>query len=214
MKRREQLYRNTAKVRRYGLYGGLFGVLGWGAAQAVKANPDHLYYHKVLLIECFSVLMVLVSSIVLVDLVWPFLVEVDDEGLTLRLRGFTTRLPWESVELLAVVKVGDAWDAPNIDVRLVPGVRLRGRLASKRDGRRTYTLISLDNLTARPEEVIALLRRYGRGRVDAQEYLEARAARRAVGRYLRGEEIQADPYLAEYLAEQRRIEAEAAAGAG
>ncbi|MFG1838343.1 hypothetical protein ACGFH8_07905 [Micromonospora sp. NPDC049175] len=208
MKRRERLHRNTARLRRDTLVCGVFGALVWGAAQAVMANPNHRYYNKAPLFEFFSVVIVAFSLIALLALLWPFLIEVDDEGLTLRLRGSTTRLPWESVESLAVVKIGERWESANLDVRLTPGVRLRGRLASKKDGRRTYTPLSLDEFTVAPEEVIAVLQRYGRGRVDAQEYLQIRAARRAVARYMLGDVIQADQHLAEYMAEQRRVEVE------
>jgi hypothetical protein len=206
--RREQLHRNTAKLRRNTLVWGVFGALTWGAAQAVMAHPNHRYHNKAPLFEFISVVTVASCLIALLTLLWPFLIEVDDDGLTLRLRGSTTRLPWESVESLAVVKIGETWESPNLDIRLISGVRLRGRLASKQDGRRTYTLLSLNDFTVKPEEVIAVLQRYGGGRVDAQEYLQIRAARRAVARYMRGDAVQTDQHLAEYMAEQRRIEVE------
>ncbi|GAB3938850.1 hypothetical protein GCM10027614_19790 [Micromonospora vulcania] len=161
-----------------------------------------------MLFEFFGAVMVVFALIALFTLRWPFLIEVDRVGLTFRLRGSTTRLPWESVEALTVVKVGETWESPNLDVRLAPGVRLRGRFASKQDGRHTYTLLSLGDFTVAPEEVIAVLQRYGEGRVDAQEYLQFRAARRAVARYMRGDGLQADPYLTDYMAEQRRVEVE------
>ncbi|MCZ7374170.1 hypothetical protein [Micromonospora sp. WMMC250] len=67
-------------------------------------------------------------------------------------------------------------------------------------------MLFLDDFTVDAEEVIAVLRRYGRGRVDALEYLQCQATRRAVASYLRGDAPQADPRLADYLAEQRRFE--------
>ncbi|MDG4839140.1 hypothetical protein O7631_21690 [Micromonospora sp. WMMD967] len=69
-------------------------------------------------------------------------------------------------------------------------------------------MLSLEDFTVDAEEVIAVLRRYGRGRVDALEYLQLQATRRVVASYLRGNALQADPRLADYLAEQRRIEDE------
>ncbi|MET7747479.1 hypothetical protein [Micromonospora sp. NPDC005367] len=152
--------------------------------------------------------MVAVSLVAWLLLLWPFLMKIDANGLTLRLRGITTRLPWESVESLTVMKVGDSWEAPDLEIRLAPGVKLGGRLASKRDGRRVYSLLALNDFTVAPEEVIAGLQRYGGGRVDAQDYLQHRAAKRAVARYVRGDAVQADPHLAEYMAVQRSIEAE------
>ncbi|MFI9639497.1 hypothetical protein ACIG87_05430 [Micromonospora sp. NPDC051925] len=190
------------------MFCGVFGALTWVAAQAAQANPDHLYHDRAALFELVAVVMIVCSVVALLALFWPFLIEVDDEGLTLRLRGFTTRLAWESVESLAVVKVGETWEHPYLKLRLAPGVRLGGRLASKRDGRRMYTLLALDDLTATPEEVVTLLHRYGRGRFEAEEYVRHRAARRSVARFLRGEGIRADPQLGEYLAERRRIEIE------
>ncbi|MEO3771204.1 hypothetical protein [Micromonospora sp. B9E7] len=209
MEGRERLYRNTAKVRRNRIIFAVFGVLVVWAARAANADPDHHFHNKAPLYGLVGVVMVVVSLIALLALLWPFLIEVDADGLTLRLRGFTTRLPWESVESLTVVKVGESWDRGSLEIRLAPGVRLRGRSARKDDGRRTYSLLSLDDFTVDAEEVIAVLRRYGGGRVDALEYLQHQATRRAVARYFQGGTLQVDPHLAAYLAQQRRIADEA-----
>ncbi|MER6596490.1 hypothetical protein ABT214_32490 [Micromonospora purpureochromogenes] len=203
-----QLHRNTTKLRRTCLAWGLFGALVWLAARWAGADPDHFHHGKAPFYEVVSVVMVAVSLLAWLLLLWSFLMKIDVDGLTLRLRGITTRLPWESVESLTVTKVGDSWEAPNLEIRLAPGVKLGGRLASKRAGRRIYSLLALDNFDAAPEEVIAVLQRYGGGRVDAQEYLQHRAAKRAVARYMRGDAVQADPHLVEYMAAQRSIEAE------
>ncbi|MFI7516856.1 hypothetical protein ACIBVK_25500 [Micromonospora echinofusca] len=104
--------------------------------------------------------------------------------------------------------MGESWDATDIKICLAPGVKLGGRVATKRDGRRIYSLLALDDFTIAPEEVIAALQRYGGGRVDAQEYLQHRAAKRVVARYMRGDEVRADPHLAEYMAVQRSTDAE------
>ncbi|MFJ2086145.1 hypothetical protein ACI2KV_30790 [Micromonospora chokoriensis] len=210
MKGRERLLRNTAKVRRRRIGLAVFGAGVVWAARAALADPGHHFHNKAPLYGLLGVVTVVLSLIALLALLWPFLIEVDAAGLTLRLRGFTTRLPWESVESLAVVKVGENWDRGRLELRLAPGVRLRGRSASRHDGRRTYSLLSLDDFTVDAEEVIAVLRRYGRGRVDALEYLQRQATRRAVASYLRGDALQADPRLADYLADQRRIEEERA----
>lgn len=178
------------------------------AARWAGANPDHFHHSKAPFYEVVSVAVVAVSLLAWLMLLWPFLMKVDANGLTLRLRGITTRLPWESVESLTVTKVGESWDVPSMEIRLAPGVKLGGRVASKRDGRRSYSLLALDSFTVAPEEVIAILQRYGGGRVDAQEYLQHRAAKRAVARYMRGHEVQADPHLAEYMAAQRSADAE------
>ncbi|MET7866166.1 hypothetical protein [Micromonospora taraxaci] len=74
-------------------------------------------------------------------------------------------------------------------------------------------MLSLDDFTVDPEEVVAVLRRYGRGRVDALEFLQRQATRRAVASYLRGDALQADPRLVDYLADQRRFEDEATGAA-
>lgn len=186
----------------------MFGAVAVWAARAASADPGHHFHNKAPLYGLLGAVILVLSLLALLALLWPFLIEVDASGLTLRLRGFTTRLPWESVESLAVVKIGENWDRGHLELRLAPGVRLRGRSARKHDGRRTYSLLSLDDFTVEPEEVIAVLRRYGRGRVDALEYLQRQATRRAVASYLRGDALQADPRLADYLAEQRRIEDE------
>jgi hypothetical protein len=193
-----QLHRNTTKPRRTYLGLGLCGVFAWWAG----------YHERFIFVEVFSVVLVAGSLVAWLLLLWPFVMKVDADGLTLRLRGVTTRLPWESVELLAVTKVGDSWDAPILEIHLAPGVKLGGRLAIKRAGWRSYTLLALDDFTIAPEEVIAVLQQYGGGRFDAQEYLQYRAAARTVARYMRGETIQVDPYLAEYMAARRSIEAE------
>lgn len=203
-----QLRRNTTKLRKTCLYWAIFGVLGWWAAWHAAANPDHFYHNRAFLYQVVSAVMVTISLVAWLILLWPFLMEVNEDGLTLRLRGVTTRLPWQSVESLTVTKVGDSWTKPNLEIRLAPGVKLGGRLASKRDGPRVYTLLGLNDFTVVTEEVIACLQRYGGGRVDAQQYLQYRAAVRCVGRYMRGDAVQADPYLTAYMAEQRRIEEE------
>jgi hypothetical protein len=195
-----QLHRNTTKLRKVCLSWALLGALGWVGAWLVEAKPDHLHHNKASFYEVVGVVMVAASLVAWLMLLWPFLIEVDDDGLTVRLRGVTTRLPWESVEALTVTKVGDSWKMPNLDVRLAPGVKLRGRLASKRDGRRVYTLLAMDDFTIAAEEVIAVLQRYGGGRVDAEQYLQHLSARRYVAQF-----------MAEYRADQRRIEAEKAA---
>ncbi|MFY1585356.1 hypothetical protein ACN267_12670 [Micromonospora sp. WMMD734] len=203
-----QLHRNTTKLRKTCLAWGVFGALAWLAARWVGANPDHLYHGKASFFEVVSLDTVAVSLLSWLMLLWPFVIEVDAGGLTLRLRGITTRLPWESVESLTITRVGESWDAPTIKMCLAPGVKLGGRMATKRDGRRIYSLLELKDFTIAPEEVIAVLRRYGGGRVDAQEYLQHRAAKRVVARFMRGDEVRADPHLAEYLTAQRSIEAE------
>ncbi|MEU4773652.1 hypothetical protein [Micromonospora sp. NPDC023644] len=203
-----QLHRNTTRLRKTCLAWGLFGALVWLAAQWAGANPDHFHHSKAPFYEVVSAAIVAVSLLAWLMLLWPFLMKVDVDGLTLRLRGITTRLPWESVESLIVMKAGESWEAPNMEIRLAPGVKLGGRVATKRNGRRIYSLLALDSFTVAPEEVIAALQRYGGGRVDAQEYLQHRAAKRAVARYMRGDEVQADPHLAEYMAAQRSTEAE------
>ncbi|MEH0971838.1 hypothetical protein V6U77_11970 [Micromonospora sp. CPCC 205546] len=203
-----QLRRNTTKLRKTCLAWGILGALGWLGARWAGANPGHLHHGKAPFYEVVSVAMVVASLLAWLLLLWPFLMEVDVDGLTLRLRGITTRLPWESVESLTVTKVGDSWESPYMELRLAPGARLGGRLGGRRDGLRVYSLLALDSFTVAPEEVIAVLQRYGGGRVEAQEYLQHRAAKRAVARYLRGEVVQADQHLTEYMATRRSMEAE------
>ncbi|MEV6371931.1 hypothetical protein [Micromonospora musae] len=131
-------------------------------------------------------------------LLLPFLIEVDSRGLTVRLRGVTTRLPWESVEALTVTEIAESW---HLDIRLAPGMKLGGRLPSKRDRQRVYTLLPMDEFTVAPDEVIAALQRCGGDRIDAEQYLQHLAARRTLARF-----------VAEYNAEQRRTAAEKGGG--
>ncbi len=92
-----QLHRNTARLRKICLAWGLFGALVWLAARWAGANPDHFHYSKAPFYEVVSLVVVAVSLLAWLMLLWPFLIKVDLNGLTLWLRGITTRLPWESV---------------------------------------------------------------------------------------------------------------------
>ncbi|MDG4781279.1 hypothetical protein O7614_16640 [Micromonospora sp. WMMD961] len=65
-------------------------------------------------------------------------IEADADGLTFRLRGFATRLPWESVESLTVVKTGESGGRGNREIRLRVDPRLAEYLAQQR--RITLTL--------------------------------------------------------------------------
>lgn len=202
MTRRERLFRNAAKVRRRRITYGVFGALVVWAASAAAANPGHRFHNMAPLSGVVGGVIVVLSLGGLLALLWSFQIEVDADGLTLRLRGRTTCLAWESVESLAVVKTGESG---LLEIRLAPGVRLRGRSAPEHDGRRRYSLLALDDFTVDADEVITVLSRYAGGRLDALEYLQHQAARRTVARYLRGEAIEVDPQLAAYLARQRRI---------
>ncbi|XTZ13463.1 hypothetical protein ACQSSU_18205 [Micromonospora echinospora] len=203
-----QLHRNTTKLRWTCLGWGLFGVLAWWAARGAGARPGHVYHSRAPFYEVVSVVIVAGAIVAWLLLLWPFVMKVDVDGLTLRLRGLVTRLPWESVELLAVTKVGDSWTVPYLQIRLAPGVKLRGRSATMRDGRRIYTLLTLDDFTMAPEELVAVLQRHSGGKIDAQEYLQHRAAVRAVAQYMRGDAFGVDPHLAGYMAAQRSMKTE------
>lgn len=203
-----QLRRNTPKLRKNYLFLILLGVVGWWAAGIAAADPGHFYHEKAFFYQVFSVLLFGCSLVAWLALLWHFRMEVNEFGLTFRLRGITTRLPWRSVESLTVTKVADSWTGASLKIRLTPGAKIRGRWGSKGDGGPVYDLLAIDDFTVAPEEVIAGLQRYGGGRVDAQQYLQYRAAARSVARYMRGDAIHADPHLAAYMAEQRRIEAD------
>lgn len=154
-----------------------------------------------------SVILFGFSLVAWLDLLGSFRIKVSESGLIFHLRGRTTRLPWSSVESLTIPKRKDSWEGASLEIRLTPGAKIRGRWGSKENGKLTYTLLSVEDFTVAPEEVIAVLQRYGGGRVDAQQYLQYRATARTLARYERGEGIQVDPYLAAYMAERRRIEA-------
>ncbi|MCW3816312.1 PH domain-containing protein [Micromonospora sp. DR5-3] len=184
-----RLHRNTPKVLRFHLgmlcWGGLCVFAGWLAEVTDRGWPPFYYLGGI------GLLIWAVCG--LVALSWTFHVDVDSSGLTVRCLGATTRLPWAAVEAVTVRKAGDSWSSPVLEIRLAPGFKLRRRWGAERAGRRTYQLLSLDDFTLPPEEVIAVLRRHGGdGRVDADEYLWHRDGRRRLARFL-AEQAVAEP---------------------
>ncbi|SCL25602.1 hypothetical protein GA0074692_1992 [Micromonospora pallida] len=131
-----------------------------------------------------SAAMFLVFACALVALFWSFYIDVDEAGMTVRARGATTRLPWSSVEMLTAVKIGTDWSNPVLEIQVAPGVRIRRRFNRGHEGRRVYGLESLENFTLPPEQVVAILDKYSGGKVDAQDYLNYRAGKRAVAQWL------------------------------
>ncbi|SCL21309.1 hypothetical protein GA0074692_1143 [Micromonospora pallida] len=128
--------------------------------------------------------MFLGAALALAALFWSFYIDVDEAGMTVRARGATTRLPWSSVEMLTVAKRGADWKNPELEIRVAPGVRIRRRFGRGHEGRRVYELLSLESFTLPAEQVVAILDKHSGGKVDAQDYLNYRAGKRAVARWL------------------------------
>ncbi|MGI5149592.1 hypothetical protein ACQEVC_25200 [Plantactinospora sp. CA-294935] len=175
-----RLHRDTAKFCTGYLFMMFIGGAGWAAAWYGEATSRYTNTKPYQFIGAATVLF---GVCALASLLWSFYLHVDDSGITFRLRGATTRLPWESVELLFLTKVGDGTSSPILKIRLAPGARLRRRWAEKWDDRRTYDLLDLDFFALPPEQVIAVLQRYGNDKVDAEEYLNYRAAVRRVAQW-------------------------------
>ncbi|MFF3864759.1 hypothetical protein [Micromonospora sp. NPDC001898] len=176
--------RKTGGLRNTCLTWGVFGVGVWAAAQARESKSGHHWPDTVSFYEILAYLMVLLAGAAWVSLLWPFRLDVDADGLTVLARGSTTVLPWASVESINVVKVGEGWTHPPLEIRLAPGTRLGGRWATRKNGQRVYTLLDLDDFTVPPEEVLAVLQRHGGSRIDAEDYLRHRNGKRMVAAWL------------------------------
>ncbi|MEU5788431.1 hypothetical protein ABZ754_11945 [Micromonospora purpureochromogenes] len=178
-----RLRRDTAKVRRNYLFVAFLGAGGWGAARYSEADPNSVFTSTGP-VKYFGAALFTFAACALASLLWPVVIHGHDHGMTLRSRGVTTRLPWSSVEMLTAVKRGTDWTDPMLQIRVAPGVRIKGRLGSDHDGRRVYNLLPLEDLTLPPEQVVAILREHSGGKVEAQDYLNYRAGKRAVARWL------------------------------
>ncbi|SCL27981.1 hypothetical protein GA0074694_4970 [Micromonospora inyonensis] len=86
--------------------------------------------------------------------------------------------------MVTAVKIGNDWKNPMLEIRVAPGVRIRRRFGLKHEGRRVYGLLFLENFTVPPEQVVAVVDKYSGGKVDAQDYLNIRAGKRAVAQWL------------------------------
>lgn len=181
-----QLRRNTAKARRNYLFMAFIGASGWGAARYSEADPNSVFTNTGP-VKYAGAAFFLVATCALASLLWPFVINVDDDGMTLRSRGVTARLPWSSVEMLTAAKSDTDWMDPMLQLRVAPGVRIKGRIGSDNDGRRVYNLLPLEDFTFPPEQVVAILRERSGGKVEAQDYLNYRAGKRAVARWLTDE---------------------------
>ncbi|GAB3188856.1 hypothetical protein FHX75_121054 [Micromonospora palomenae] len=178
-----RLRRDTAKVRRNYLFVAFLGAGGWGAARYSEADPNSVFTSTGPL-KYLAAALFIVAACALASLLWPFVIHVHDDGMTLRSHGVTTRLPWGSVEMLTAAKRGTGWTDPMLQIRVAPGVRIKGRIGSDHDGRRVYNLLPLEDFTLPPEQVVAILREHSGGKVEAQDYLNYRAGKRAVARWL------------------------------
>ncbi|MGS2620163.1 hypothetical protein ACVCAH_37745 [Micromonospora sp. LZ34] len=178
-----RLRRDTAKVRRNYLFVAFIGAGGWGAARYSEADPNSVFTSTGP-VKYLSAALFLLAACALVSLLWPFVIHAYDDGVTLRSRGVTTRLPWSSIEMLTVAKRGVDWTDPMLQIRVAPGVRIKGRVGRDHDGRRVYNLLPVEDFTLPPEQVVAILRERSGGKVDAQDYLNYRAGKRAVARWL------------------------------
>ncbi|MGW1058449.1 hypothetical protein [Micromonospora rubida] len=176
--------RKTGELRKTCLAWGVLGVAGWAAAQAREAQHGYHWPATVSFFEPLTYLMVLLAGAAWVSLLWPFRLDVGAAGLTVLARGSTTVLPWASIESITVIKAGEGWANPPLEIRLAPGVRLGGRWATRKDGRRVYTLLDVDDFTVPPEGVLAALQRYGGSRIDAEDYLRHRHGKRMVAEWL------------------------------
>ncbi|WP_088996138.1 hypothetical protein [Micromonospora echinaurantiaca] len=172
-----RLQRNTAKLLAFYLFIVVTGAGGWLAATWGEAQGR---YTNTGPFRVCAAIFFICGIAALGSLLWSFYIHVDEHGLTLRLRGATTRLSWESVELLTVEKAGEGWQDPRLTIRLVPGATIRGRIARKQDGRCTYELLGVEDFALPAEDVLAILRRYGKDRVDGRVYLGFREAVRRV----------------------------------
>ncbi|WP_027659924.1 hypothetical protein [Salinispora fenicalii] len=182
-----QLRRNTAKARGNYLFMAFIGASGWGAARYSEADPNSVFTNTGP-VKYAGAAFFLVATCALASLLWPFVINVDDDGMTLRSRGVTARLPWSSVEMLTAAKSDTDWMDPMLQLRVAPGVRIKGRIGSDNDGRRVYNLLPLEDFTFPPEQVVAILRERSGGKVEAQDYLNYRAGKRAVARWLTDED--------------------------
>ncbi|WP_405104745.1 hypothetical protein OG559_16225 [Micromonospora sp. NBC_01405] len=176
--------RKTGALRNICLVWGVLGVAGWAAAQAREAKSGYHWPATVSFYEPLTYLIVLLAGAGWVSLLWPFRLDVGADGLTVLARGSTTVLPWASIESITVIKIGDGWGNPPLRIRLAPGVRLGGRWATRKNGRRVYTLLDMDDFTVPPEEVLAVLQRYGGSRIYAEDYLRHRHGKRMVAAWL------------------------------
>lgn len=131
--------------------------------------------------------MMVGSLCVLLSLLWPFSIHVDDAGLTVRARGATTRLPWASIVRITVPRDSKGgFTAPTLMLLLAPGVRIKRRVGERKGDERLHRLLGLDDFTIPPEQVIATLKVYSpEGIVDADDYLSYRATKRLVSQLLR-----------------------------
>jgi len=182
-----RLVRNTPRLRNLALIVCLAGIAGWLVAERFEQvrDTDRM--------KVSSFVLVVGALWVLATLLRPFVIEVSSAGLTLRSRGATNRLPWTSIDAVTVERASEEnWNQPVLWIRLAPGVRLKRHRGKQQDGCRRYDLLGLDDFTIPPEAVVHALLRYGGDRIDAQDYLDHRAAKRLV---------------AELLAEQRAEEA-------
>ncbi|WDZ83966.1 hypothetical protein [Micromonospora cathayae] len=178
-----RLRRNTAKMRGSALFVALLGACGWGAALGSAADPTSAFNNSGPFMYA-SAAMFLGAALALVALFWSFYIDIDEAGMTVRTRGATTRLPWSSVEMLTAVQIGTDWSNPVLEIQVAPGARIRRRFNRRNEGRRVYGLESLENFTLPPEQVVAILDKFSGGKVDAQDYLNYRAGKRAVVQWL------------------------------
>ncbi|MEV0325978.1 hypothetical protein AB0H63_05925 [Micromonospora echinospora] len=154
-----------------------------GAARHFAADPNSVFSNTGPFMY-LGAAMFLGAALALVALLWSFYIDVNEAGMTVRARGATTRLPWSSVEMLTAAKRGTDWGNPILEIRVAPGVRIRRRFGLGHEGRRAYGLLSLESFNLPPEQVVAILDKYSGGRVDAQDYLNYRAGKRAVAQWL------------------------------
>ncbi|WP_245730169.1 hypothetical protein [Micromonospora pallida] len=178
-----RLRRNTAKMLGRYLFPAVIGAGGWGAARHFAADPTSVFSNTGPFMYASGALF-LGAVGALAALFWSFYIVVDEAGMTVRARGATTRLPWSSVEMLTAAKRGTDWGNPILEVRVAPGVRIRRRFGLGHEGRRAYGLLPLESFTVPPEQVVAILDKHSGGKVDAQDYLNYRAGKRAVAQWL------------------------------
>ncbi|NIL59437.1 hypothetical protein [Salinispora arenicola] len=177
-----RLQRNTAKIWRNYAFVALVGACGWGAAWCSATDPNSVFTNT-RIFAYGSAAMFILAACALVSLCWPLVIHVDDTGMTVRANGATTWLPWSSVEMVTAVKRGADWSDPMLEIRVTPGVRVKGRLGRVREGWRVYQLLPLESFTCPPEQTVAILHRYSGGKVDAKGYLTYRAGKQAVARW-------------------------------
>lgn len=157
------------------------GGCGWFAG----SHKDRIF------IEIGSMLLTAYAVALLLSLLWSLTIDVDKAGLTLRSRGVTTRLPWDSVVALSVERKVDDWTRPGLWLQVAPGVRIKRLRAVDRHGREAYLLIDLDDLTHPPEMAIALLKEQRADKVDAEDYLGHLATKRLVSDLLKEADAEA-----------------------